>query len=141
VMFSHNHTDHASLVQEIKRACGAALIIHEVQIPYLAELEAYHKRKGEPYVPVRVEKGDLVVSGASPRIPAAVGLRGWVVPTPGHSADHISLVLEDGKAFTGDLPPAAVGQPGADEIEQSWKRLAGLGAARFYPAHGEPFTR
>lgn len=141
IMFSHNHTDHASLVQEVKRACGAALIIHEVQIPHLGELEEYHRRKGEPYVPIRVEKGDLVVSGPSPRIPAAVGLGGWIVPTPGHSPDHISLVLEDGKAFTGDLPrPELAGEGDAGLIEASWKRLTALGARTFYPSHGEPFA-
>ncbi len=73
VMYSHNHTDHASLVQEVKQACGARLLIHEVQIPHLPWLQQFHARKGEPYVPIRVEKGDLVVRGESPRIPTRSG--------------------------------------------------------------------
>ena len=140
VMFSHNHMDHADLVQEVKQTCGARLLIHEVQIPHLPWLEEFHARKGEPYVPIRVEKTDLVVRGASPRIPEVVGLAGYVVPTPGHSPDHISLVLDDGKAFTGDLhTPDLTGLENYATIQGSWRTLLALGARAFYPAHGEPF--
>ena len=37
VMFTHTHPDHAGLVQDIRSQSGAKLIIHSVQIPYLAE--------------------------------------------------------------------------------------------------------
>ena len=141
VMFSHSHTDHADLVQEVKQGCGARLIIHEVQVPHLSSLEAFHARKGQPYVPIRVEKADLVVSGASPRIPAVTGLGGWVVPAPGHSPDHIALVLDDGKAFTGDLlRPDLVGPEAGEVVRQSWRTLLALGANVFYPSHGEAFV-
>ena len=140
VMYSHNHMDHADLVQEVKQACGARLLIHEVQIPHLPWLEEFHARKGEPYVPIRVEKGDLVVSGPAPRIPELVGLDGYVVPTPGHGPDHITLVLDDGKAFTGDLhTPDLTGMENYAVIRQCWRTLLALGAHSFYPAHGEPF--
>ncbi len=140
VMYSHNHMDHADLVQEVKQTCGAHLLIHEVQVPHLPWLEAFHARKGEPYVPIRVEEGDLVVRGPSPRIPEVVGLGGYVAPTPGHSPDHITLVLDDGKAFTGDLhTPDLIGLEDYPTIQQSWRTLLALGAHSFYPAHGEPF--
>lgn len=142
VMFSHNHMDHADLVQEVKQACGARLLIHEVQIPHLPWLEEFHKRKGDPYVPIRVEETDLVVCGPHPRIPQEVGLDGWVVPTPGHSPDHITLVLDDGKAFTGDLPrPDFATDENLAAVRESWRTLIALGAQTFYPAHGEGFGR
>jgi glyoxylase-like metal-dependent hydrolase (beta-lactamase superfamily II) len=142
VMFSHSHMDHADLVQEVKQTSGARLLIHEVQIPYLPWLEDFHARKGEPYVPIRVVKSDLVLRGDSPRIPEVVGLAGCVVPTPGHSPDHTSLLLDDGKAFTGDLPsPNLTGLEGQAMVQRSWRRLLELGATDFYPAHGERFGR
>jgi ribonuclease/clavin/mitogillin len=140
VMYSHNHPDHADLVQEVKQTCGARLLIHEVQVPHLSWLEDFHARKGEPYVPIRVERTDLVVRGANPRIPEVIGLGGYVVPTPGHGADHITLVLDDGKAFTGDLHrPNLTGFENYPTIQQCWRTLLALGARTFYPAHGEPF--
>jgi glyoxylase-like metal-dependent hydrolase (beta-lactamase superfamily II) len=140
VMFSHNHMDHADLVQEVKQASGARLVIHEVQIPHLPWLEEFHKRKGEPYLPIQVGPADLVLSGPHPRLPAAVGLDGWLVPTPGHSPDHTTLVLADGKAFTGDLPTPdfAIGEA-LPTVRASWRALLALGATTFYPAHGAPF--
>src|SRR5260370_1294944 len=36
---------------------------------------------------------------------ARLGIGGEIVPTPGHSDDSVSLVLDDGSAFTGDLTP------------------------------------
>lgn len=141
IMFSHSHPDHADLVQEVKEACGARLIIHDLQIPHLTGLEEFHARKGDPYVPIRVEKGDFVVSGPNPRIPALTGLAGFIVPTPGHSPDHIALVLDDGKAFIGDLPPLHLaGDSGIPASQHSWRMLIDLGARTFYPAHGKPFA-
>ena len=141
VMYSHSHMDHADLVQEVKQVCGARLVIHEVQIPHLHLLEEFHRRRDEPYVPIRVEKNDLVVSGPKPRIPPVVGLDGYVVPAPGHSPDHIALVLDDGKAFTGDLPlPGLAGLPDQAVVDQSWQALIALGARTIWPAHGEPFA-
>jgi glyoxylase-like metal-dependent hydrolase (beta-lactamase superfamily II) len=140
VMFSHNHMDHADLVQEVKHTCGAQLLIHEVQIPHLAWLEEFHARKGEPYVPIRVEKSDLVVRGDRARVPEIVGVAGYAVPTPGHSPDHTTLLLDDGRAFTGDLhSPDVSGLENYATVQASWRKLRELGAHAFYPAHGEPF--
>lgn len=140
VMYSHNHTDHADLVQEVKESYGARLLVHEVQVPHLPWLAGFHARRGEPYVPIRVEMDDVVLSGPSPRLPKEIGLGGYVVATPGHSPDHITLVLDDGSAFTGDLhTPDLVGFENYAVIRESWRTLLSLGARAFYPAHGEPF--
>src|SRR5512138_2034087 len=46
VMFTHAHPDHAGLTQEVKRAGGAGLLIHERQIAHLPELAVFYQRKG-----------------------------------------------------------------------------------------------
>jgi glyoxylase-like metal-dependent hydrolase (beta-lactamase superfamily II) len=59
------------------------------------------------------------------------------VHTPGHSADSVSLLLDDGSAFTGDLThPAFVGESDAAVVSASWRLLRERGATRVYPAHG-----
>jgi hypothetical protein len=66
-----------------------------------------------------------------------MGIAGEVVPTPGHSDDSVSLLLDDGSAFTGDLtPPELTGPDNADVIAMSWRRLSERGAALVYPGHG-----
>lgn len=136
VMFTHSHPDHAGLVQDIKTASGAKLIIHEKQIPFLKELQAFIDRKGG-YQPIRVEKSDLI----SPTRAAlrSIGVPGEIVETPGHSDDHISLVLDSGEAFTGDLPAPDFARPEAyDQVCASWKRLIAKNARVFYPSHTAP---
>jgi endoribonuclease LACTB2 len=68
---------------------------------------------------------------------ARIGLAGEIVPTPGHSDDSVSLLLDDGSVFTGDLTPWPwVGQDRADIVAASWRRLRERGARRVYPGHG-----
>lgn len=80
----------------------------------------------------------------------AFGLRGALYYTPGHSEWCISLLLDDGIAFAGDLligpghmtwgvaPPAMSADP-RSAIE-SMKKLLAAGAQRFMPAHGRAFS-
>jgi glyoxylase-like metal-dependent hydrolase (beta-lactamase superfamily II) len=133
VMFTHHHPDHAGLAGEILELSGGRLIIHEVQIPYLDDLHAFLKKKG-PFTPLRVDKTTLV----SPDRAALerIGVAGEIVETPGHSPDHISLVLDSRIAFTGDLPPPEyTAQEAYREVCQSWKKLLERGVEWVYPSH------
>ena len=136
VMFTHHHPDHAGLVQQIRAQAGARLIIHEQQIPFLAQLNAYAAKMAGSQ-PLRVEPGDLV----SPDRAALgkIGISGEILETPGHSADSISLLLEGGAAFIGDLPsPAGVGEEQLELTRDSWRRLIAHGAQVFYHSHTDP---
>lgn len=66
-----------------------------------------------------------------------IGIAGEIVPTPGHSDDSVSLLLDDGSVFTGDLtPPTLVGEDDARIVAASWRLLRERGATRVYPGHG-----
>lgn len=139
VMITHHHPDHAGLAQEIKQACGARLIILEKQIPFLEQLHAFYAEKGG-YLPVRVEADDLVLKTANRAALSRIGVQGEIVETPGHSDDSVSLVLDSGMTFTGDLhPPDFVLEEARAVTCESWKKLLRLNARMIYPAHGNPF--
>lgn len=73
-------------------------------------------------------------------------LQGKILFTPGHTADHISLLV-DGNLFCGDA--AMNGIPSSHRItiwvedknafEGSWERILASGAKKICPAHGAPF--
>jgi len=77
------------------------------------------------------------------------GLAGALYHTPGHSPWCISLLLDDGTAFAGDLiigaghmttavsPPAMSVDPAL--ALESVRKLLSAGAERFMPAHGRAF--
>jgi glyoxylase-like metal-dependent hydrolase (beta-lactamase superfamily II) len=65
------------------------------------------------------------------------GIPGEILHTPGHSDDSISLLLDDGAVFTGDLtPPQYVGLEDPEVVRAGWRLLRERGATRVYPAHG-----
>ena len=137
VMFTHTHPDHAGLVQDIRSRSGAKLIIHSVQIPYLAELEAFLVRKGGGKT-IQLMKGDLVSPDRS--VLQGIGIQGEILLTPGHSDDSISLALDTGAVFTGDLAlPGFVTEEQATETCRSWRMLVQHGVKQIYPSHVDPF--
>jgi endoribonuclease LACTB2 len=137
VMFTHHHPDHAGLVQSVKDRSGARMFIHPGQVPFLDALSTYFAKKGG-YEPIRVEPNDLV--SADPDALRAIGVRGTIVETPGHSPDSISLVLDSGAAFIGDLPaPDFIDPEQAPVVRASWEKLLARGAQHIYHSHIDPF--
>jgi glyoxylase-like metal-dependent hydrolase (beta-lactamase superfamily II) len=59
------------------------------------------------------------------------------VPTPGHSKDSVSLLLDNGWVFIGDLPPTNMDtSETAAAVSRSWQILRERGATTVYPGHG-----
>jgi glyoxylase-like metal-dependent hydrolase (beta-lactamase superfamily II) len=82
--------------------------------------------------------GNIVVPLAESRaFLSRLGFSGELVHTPGHSEDSVSLVLDSGEAFTGDLTwPEFATEETADVVAASWVALAKRGAERIYGGHG-----
>ena len=133
VLVTHYHPDHAGLVQELK-AAGARLILldrqREVSAPQGKVLKDAHH-----YVQIELRDNIDLPIDESRGFLQKLGLQGQIVATPGHSDDSVTLVLDAGLAFTGDLGPLLVDGPD-DETRRSWERLRALGARTIYPAHG-----
>ena len=156
VMMTHNHPDHAGLIQEVKRLGGARLLIHENQVPYLHELASFLSKKGTQ-APVVVDRDDRVLKGSSRALLESIGIQGEILPTPGHSEDSISLITDSGRAFVGDLtlpnadcaedfdvcdaiPPINMAEGEREQVTRaSWQSLLDLGMKTVYPAHANPF--
>ena len=132
---THYHPDHAGLVQEVKNA-KVQLIILEQQLPAIPQLKTYMK-PDSGYVDIRVQDSLQLLTTESRTWLAHLDLSGEMVSTPGHSPDSISLVLDDGVAFTGDLLfPNMVDVDKVEIVQQSWDRLRELNVRTIYPGHG-----
>ena len=83
--------------------------------------------------------GNVIISCAESRaLLARIGIPGEIVQTPDHSDDSVSLLLDDGSVFTGDLPAPhfIVNEEEAAMASASWRLLRVRGARRTYPGHG-----
>ncbi len=132
---THYHPDHAGLVQELKDR-GIQHIVLEQQLTAIPLLKTYMK-PNSGYVDIRVQDSLHLTTAKSRAWLAGIGLSGEMVSTPGHSEDSISLVLDDGLAFMGDLLfPSMVDADKAEIVQQSWGRLRELNVRTVYPGHG-----
>lgn len=132
---THFHPDHSGLAQEIKNM-GASLILMESQVDYTAAMDELYQSKKLPYLPITPEKNILLKFADSREFLARLGLQGEVIPTPGHSEDSVTLILDEGFAFTGDLAQRFM-LPDCDlASRQSWDRIDQHKVARIFPGHG-----
>lgn len=132
---THYHLDHAGAAQDLKNA-GMRLIVAEEQVNAIP-LMVHHMKPTDHYTPI-VDTGNLVMTCAdSGALLASLGIHGQFVPTPGHSDDSITVLLDSGEAFTGDLTwPAFATEETVDAVMASWARLRALGAKSVHAGHG-----
>lgn len=132
---THYHIDHAGLAQELKRA-GVPLLVLENQVTAIPLLKSWVKPRDQ-YVDITMPDNVTISFAESRTVLEQIGIAGEILPTPGHSNDSVSLLLDDGSVFTGDLtPPALVQEADARVVAASWRLLRERGATRVYPGHG-----
>jgi ribonuclease/clavin/mitogillin len=132
---THYHMDHAGLAQELKLA-GVPLLVVAGQEPAIPLMKR-HMKPADRFVDITLHDNVTVTPEASRALLASLGIGGQIVPTPGHSDDSVTLLLDNGMAFTGDLTyPGMATEETAAEVTRSWKTLRDLGAQTIYPGHG-----
>ena len=134
LIVTHYHPDHAGLVQELKNK-GVKHVVFEQQLPAIPLLKGYVKRVVD-YIEIDTRDSLRLSTEQSRTWLNGIGLQGEVVHTPGHSDDSISLVLDSGIAFTGDLLPPDLAGDAAETAGESWTALRALGVKTAYPGHG-----
>ena len=142
VVFTHCHWDHA---QNFDLFPDAEMVIHPSELEYARNpnpnewaTARYFIRALEGYKVVEAKGGMDIIPGVT------------VMETPGHSAGHISLLVDtvEGKAAIAGDAFSDAGAPGRglpflvfwDEAQarESLKRIASS-ASIFYPGHDNPF--
>ncbi len=132
---THYHIDHAGLAQELKNA-GVPLLVLETQVAAIPLMKQWTKPH-DRYVDITLDDNVVISAAESRALLARLGIAGEILPTPGHSPDSVSLVLDNGAVFTGDLTPLELlGEADAATVRASWRALHDRGATHIYPGHG-----
>ncbi|MBI3403165.1 MAG: MBL fold metallo-hydrolase [Acidobacteria bacterium] len=132
---THYHIDHAGLAQDLKQI-GVPLLVLDTQVSAIPLMKRWTKRQ-DHYLDISMYDNVTISFGESRSVLERIGIAGEIVPTPGHSDDSVSLLLDDGSVFTGDLtPPGLAGEDAADVVAKSWRLLRERGATRIHPGHG-----
>jgi glyoxylase-like metal-dependent hydrolase (beta-lactamase superfamily II) len=165
IVLTHGHFDHAGCAAELRAALGAKIALGRADAERL-ERGALPLPSGNspwggfmagslklvaramPSMERFQLRADLIMGEEGLGL-AEYGVAGRILPTPGHSAGSLSILLDDGAALVGDLAMngapfclrPSLGILGEDlaQMRQSAQRLLDLGAQAIYPAHGKPF--
>ena len=130
VLATHYHPDHCGLIGELQRQ-GVKLILMDTQ-EKLAHFPDYiFQRDGIEYTPVAEKDAELLKCADSRRFLDGLGIQGEVISTPSHSEDSISVILDSGDCFVGDLQRREF-DPELDD----WKNIMERNPKRIYYAHG-----
>jgi hydroxyacylglutathione hydrolase len=162
IILTHGHWDHIGSAQELKSITGAKLAMHQADAPCVEQsltqlppgitpwgrtFIAIHKLF-LPLIRIPPAKVDILLGNEG--LPLAdYGIPGRVLHTPGHTAGSVSVLLDTGEAFVGDLamnkfplrlsPGLPIFAESLPAVVDSWKLLLKAGATTVYPAHGRRF--
>ena len=136
---THFHPDHTGLAQELKNQ-GLKLIVLEPQTDFIPPFAEFFKGKNLPYVPITQHDNLLLKFEDSRKFLAGICLEGEILHTPGHSDDSVTLILDEGYAFTGDLHPSFMNIDDAT-TRASWDKIHQHKITRIFPGHGGAGTK
>ena len=151
ILISHFHPDHMGIAQEIAdymvcdehedkaSGCSKGIVVVDLQFPYVHSSDAiFAKDQKLQFSPIVDEKLKVITVKDSRKFLSGLGLQGEILHTPGHSDDSISLWLDEGILFVGDLNPLyELELHKGTEIEKSWNKLLALKPKKVYYGHAK----
>ena len=132
---THYHIDHAGAAEDLKRR-GMKLLVTEEQVAAIPLMKQWTK-PADHYTDITTHGNVVISCSASRSFLATLDIPGEIISTPGHSDDSVTLVLDNGWAFTGDLThETMVAQEDPDVVSRSWQVLRDRGVTTIHGGHG-----
>ena len=104
VLATHYHPDHTGLIGELIHH-GVRLLLMDFQMRHVHDPDEIFQRDHLPFVPINELEAVVISSRESHAFLKSLGISGEIIPTPSHSQDSLSVVLDDGCCIVGDLEP------------------------------------
>ena len=137
VLATHYHPDHIGLISQLMEL-GVKLLLIDTQVEYIHFSDEIFSRDARmKYVPINKEDAVLVKCKESRVFLHSIGIEGEILSTPSHSKDSISLILDDGSCFVGDLEPIDYldAYDNNVELKEDWKIVMSRNPKVIFYAH------
>jgi glyoxylase-like metal-dependent hydrolase (beta-lactamase superfamily II) len=139
VLATHYHPDHMGLIPELMKQ-GVKLLLVDKQKDFVHFSDYIFARDGLPFAPIDETQATVISCEESRRFLAGIGISGEIIHTPSHSPDGISLILDSGECFVGDLEPFEYldAYEKNDALKADWTRIRGFRPKQVFYAHAAP---
>lgn len=136
VLATHYHPDHMGLVSELMKQ-GVKLLLIDVQSAYVGFSDEIFAREKREVVPIRPEEATVIPCEESRAFLENLGIEGEIISTPSHSEDSVTLILDAGTCFVGDLELMEYlgGYEENERLKEDWERIMGRKPKRICYAH------
>ena len=136
VMATHYHPDHMGLISELMKQ-GVKLLLIDVQKSAVHFSDVIFDRDGIAADPIDETQATIISCEESRPFLLNIGIAGQIVHTPSHSEDSVSLILDDGHFFVGDLEPFEFieSYTDNDRLRKDWKTLLSFKPHKIHYAH------
>ena len=142
LLVTHYHPDHMGLAGELQQL-GVKLLIVDMQSSFVhASDEIFARDKRLVYRAVEEDDAAVISCAESRAALKALGIDGEIFRTPSHSEDSISLLLDDGSCFVGDLEPFAylAGYEDNPALKSDWEQIMNRNPKRILYAHANELS-
>ena len=136
VMATHYHPDHCGVIGELQQR-GVRLVLLEAQKESVHFPDYIFRRDGIDYVPIDTDKAEIIRFSDSRQWLRSLNINGEIISTPSHSADSVSLILDNGDCIVGDLQPEEYLESYEDNsaLKEDWERIKAYNPNRILFAH------
>ena len=136
VLATHYHPDHMGIIGDLMEQ-GVGLLLLEEQMETVHFSDDIFKRDGFPYIPVNEKAATVIQCGESRAFLSSIGISGVIIRTPSHSKDSVSLIMDDGSCFVGDLEPLeyAEAYENNNPLKTDWDRILSFAPKTVFYAH------
>lgn len=162
IVITHGHFDHFYSASEFQELTGASVAIHRCDKESIEKgskiipggltswggVLSLFLRLLAPFIRMKPLEAEVVVSDEGLSL-EEYGVQGRIIHTPGHTEGSLSVLLDSGEAFVGDLAMNALPMTRGPDltvlghdmglVKESWRLLLREGAETVYPGHGKPF--
>ena len=136
VLATHYHPDHMGLISDLMKQ-GAMLILIDVQRDYVHFSDSIFARDRLPYTPIDESLGTVISCSESREFLLRAGISGEIIHTHSHSEDSVSLIMDDGDCFVGDLEPFEYIEvyEENEKLKSDWEHILSFQPKRVFYSH------
>ena len=142
VLATHYHPDHIGLVSALIKQEVKLLVLDTQNLYIHFSDEIFSRDKHLNYEPITTEKATVISCEESRNFLKSIGINGEILVTTSHSNDSISLILDGGECFVGDLEPIEYlgGYEQNEKLKSDWELIMRYAPKVIYYAHANEKT-